>query len=424
MRENREEIIIDRGDMKRASSVGNGRRFSVIGIAVIALILIMAVVAVISHLTGMSVTDFETNEKAGSIIYDSLPDSIENIEKYSSGVVMVTDTAVDYLDSEGNHLASNPHNFSQPCMDIKDSTLVLFDKGGMSFRIEKGTTIYDTFTVSNPIVTASVGKNKNYAYVLNEDGGYQSHLYVYNLQGNKLFEWGSSADYCIETALSDNGRNIAVALLGVKNGEYVSKINLFNFRDDKALYSIELPDCTVFGLEFINNKTVAALTDNGIFVINKNGEYESVAEYSPVEILHSSCAFKGLKTVATALHGNLKTTEVSVFNKKFEELYKLDFSAEVYSVKTSEKYTAVIQNGIISVYNIKGEMTGSIISDERVEDASFSGNSLYVLTVSGIYCFDVNSTYDMTAAEEESVTDNESQTNETTTVESDVITYG
>lgn len=422
MRENHEDIVIDRSEIKRPS--GTGKLPVIIGIAVIALILMMAAAALIAHLTGMSLTDFEANEKAGSVIYDSLPDSIENIEKYSSGVVMVTDTAVDYLDSQGNHLASNPHTFSQPCVDIKNTTLILYDKGGLSFRIEKGTTVYDTFTVSKPIVTAGIGKNRNYAYVLNDDGGYQSHLYVYNLQGNKLFEWGSSADYCIETALSDNGRSIAVALLGVKNGEYVSKINFFNFRDDKALYSIELPDCTVFGLEFINNKTVAALTDNGIFVINKNGEYEKTAEYSPVEILHSSSSFRGLKSVAVALHGNLKTTQVSVFNKKFEELYKLDFTSEVYSVKTSDKYTAVIQNGIISVYNNKGEMTGSIISDERVEDAAFSGNSLYALTVSGIYCFDVNSTYDKTFVSEESTTETGTEATETTTQQSDINTYG
>lgn len=422
MRENHEDIVIDRNDIKRPS--GNGKLQGIIGISVIALILIMAAAALIAHLTGMSLTDFEVNEKAGSVIYDSLPDSIENIEKYSSGVVMVTDTAVDYLDSEGNHLSSNPHTFSQPCVDIKNTTLILYDKGGLSFRIEKGTAVYDTFTVSKPIVTASIGNNRNYAYVLNDDGGYQSHLYVYNLQGNKLFEWGSSADYCIETALSDNGRSIAVALLGVKNGEYVSKINFFNFRDDKALYSIELPDCTVFGLEFINSKTVAALTDNGIFVINKNGEYEKTAEYSPVEILHSSSSFRGLKSVATALHGNLKATQVSVYNKKFEELYKLDFNSEVYSVRTSDKYTAVIQNGLISVYNNKGEMTGSVISDERVEDAAFSGNSLYALTVSGIYCFDVNSTYDKTAVSEESTTDISAEATETTTGQSDIITYG
>ncbi len=420
MREKNEDIVIKRSPSDKKKNKKN----NAMGFAVLVLIFVMVICAAAVRFSGISATELDKNKTYGNIIYDSLPDSIDNIEKYSSGTAMLTDTSLDYLDASGERIASNSHLYSQPVIDVKNTTVLLFDKGGTSFRIEKGTNIYNSFTVNNPIVTASIGKKGNYAYVLNEDGGYQSHLYVYTLQGNKQFEWGSAQDYCITTALSDNGRNIAVALLGVENGEYVSKVNFFSFRDEAASYSIKLSDCTVFRLEFINNKTVAALTDNGVFVIDKNGEYEKVSDYSPSEILHSACAFHGLKAIAAAQHGNVKDTQVSVFNKKFEELYTLDFDSEVFAVRASDKYIAVLLSDSILMYGTDGTMTGKVIFDEKCVDASFSGNTLYVLTVSGIYSFNVRESYDLSAEAQENTTQEPQSTAETTTELSDIQAYG
>lgn len=422
MKANNEDIVIERTKNSNKKSGG----ITVIGIAVLVLILVMVICAAISHFSGMTVNDFDKNKaNDGEIIYDSLPDSIIDIEKYASATVLLTDTSVDYLNPSGKRVCANAHSYSQPVIDVKNNTVFVYDKGGMAFRIEDNMSIYNSFTVNKPIVTASLGKKSNYAYVLNEDGGYQSHLYVYNLQGKKQFEWGSSADYCITTELSDNGKGIAIALLGVKNGEYVTTVKLFSFKEESPIFSVELKDCTVYELKFINSKTVAALTDNGIFVINRNGECEKICDYTPSEILHSHCSFRGLNAVCAAQHGNVKTTKLSVFNKKFSELYTKDFDTEIFSVRTSEKYVAALFNDSISIFDAKGNLTGNILFDEKCVDAAFSGNTLFVLTVSGIYSFNAHADYDTTEdnAQEDNTVELEN-TVEATTEESDVQSFG
>lgn len=422
MKVNNEDIVIER---TKSSNKKSGS-FTVIGIAVLILILVMVICAAISHFSGMKVNDFDKNKaNDGEIIYDSLPDSIINVEKYASATVLLTDTSVDYLNPSGQRVSANSHSYSQPVIDIKNNTVLVYDKGGMAFRIEDNMDIYNSFTVNKPIVTASVGKKSNYAYVLNEDGGYQSHLYVYTLQGKKQFEWGSAADYCVATELSDNGRSIAIALLGVKNGEYVTTVNFFNFKDESPLFSVELKDCTVYELKFINNKTVVALTDNGIFVINKNGEYEKICDYTPSEILHSHCSFRGLNAVCAAQHGNVKATKLSVFNKKFSELYTKDFDTEIFGIRTSDKYVAALFNDSISIFDAKGNLTGEILFDEKCIDAAFSGNTLFVLTVSGIYSFNAHGNYDLTVDNiQENNTADIENTAEITSEESDVQSFG
>ncbi len=399
MKEN-EDIIIERPkEVKRKPTAS-----AIIGLCALLLIAVMVISAVVSTVSGVSVAEISKPTEKGGVIYDVLPDSIKDIESYSSGLVMLTDTALVYLDSNGKNLSSNSHQYAQPVMAKGGSSVLLYDKGGASFRIEKNTKIYNTYTVSNPITVATVDKNGDYAYVLNEDGGFQSHLYVYSYKGKKLFEWGSSKDYCIGAALSDNGKNIALSMLGVNNGEYVSKVILFNFRNNEAAYTVEFPDTTVFKLEFISGKDVAVFTDNGIYVIDKKGEYEKKSDYSPSEIMHSSVSAKGLSAFATASHGNTKDSVLNVFDKKMNSSFLVEYKSEILGVRASDKFVSVILGDRLETYNKAGEKTGNIVIDEKCVDAAFSGRTLFVFTISGIYNFDAYGEYDLTLVKTEEET--------------------
>lgn len=409
---NNEEVISHRkkDDHKKTKS---GR---LIGIFVLLLILIMAVTAVASNLTGVSVSKLGKTGPTGNLIYDSLPDSIKDIEAYSSGTVLLTDTSVDYLDSSGRMLASNAHLYAQPVLKINKSNILLYDRGGASFRIESNSSIYNTFTVNGAISVATIGAKNNYAYVLNGEGGFQSHLYVYSFRGQKQFEWGSASDYCLTMDLSDNGKSIAIATIGVESAEFFSRVTLFNFRQDSAVYSVDFPDCTVIALDFINNKKIAAFTDNGIFVINSDGTYNKVCEYSPVEIQHSY-SDSSLNAAVIANHGNTKDSDIVVFNKKYEELFRIKSDTEISAVRSTDNYLAVISGGLINIYDADNKNTGKISIGEKCLDVAFAGRTVYVRTVSGIYSFDVYDNIDLSQIKDVEQTSEEMITEEKTSDE-------
>ncbi len=366
----------------------------IIGICVLILIFVMALSAFVAKLSGVSLAQTVASGADGSLIYDILPDSIENINEYSSGLVLLTDTAVDYIDSSGKKISTNSHMYAQPVIDTNGSTVLLYDKGGTNFRIEKNTAIYNTYTVSGTITTAVLGAKDNYLYVLNDDGGYQSHIFVYSYKGQKQFEWGSASDYCATAALSDNGKSAVFSMLTVEDGKYVSKVIFVDFNSSEPVYSVSFNDCTVFRLIFTDNKNVVALTDNGIFTINKNGETEEKASYSASEIRHSYSERKTLNAIAAEAHGNSRESYVKVFSSKFKELYTLDFSSEIYGVRASENYLAVLLGNTVKIYDSRNLQIGNIVIGEKCIDAVFSGRTLYVLTLSGIYSFNADCDFD------------------------------
>lgn len=373
--------------------------FKSIALCILLLILLMAISAVVATVFDVSLFNVGNKNADGSLIYSTDSEEINEMYAYSSGVVMLTDSSVEYLDSNGKRLASNTHRYSQPVMKSNGKTVLLYDKGGTDFRLERDLTVYNDYAVNSTITTAVLGKKNNYAYVLNDDEGYQSHLYVYSYQGKKQFEWGSASDYCIAAALSDNGRNIAVSMLGVENGEYYSKVLLFSFGKTEAVITSVFNDCTVYEIKFINNKTLAALTDNGIFVINKYGGTEKIYDYLPSELVHSDSTSSGLTAVSCARLGNTKDSVVKVFDRRFNEKYELNLTSET-NVCTSDDFVAVFCNESIGIYNAKNKQTADIEFSDKCIRAVFSGRTLFVETVSGIYSFDAYSDFGTVDVEE------------------------
>lgn len=379
--------------------------FKVVAFCVLFLILLMAISAAVATVFDVPLFNMGNKDANGSLIYASDSEKINDMYAYSSGLVLLTDSSIEYLNSDGTRIATSSHLYSQPVMKANDKTVLLYDKGGNTFRIERDTQVYNTYTVASSIVTAQLGKKNNYAYVLNDDAGYQSHLYVYSYKGKKQFEWGSASDYCIATALSDNGKNVAVSMLGVENGKYMSKVILFGFKKSEPIYTCIFEDCTVYELKFINNKSLAALTDNGLFVINKDGTSEKIFDYSSTELEHSFGFSGGLCAISISRHGDTKDSLVKVFDSRFRELYELSFTSET-AVCTSKNYVASFFDGGFEIYNNKNKQTAKMTFPDKCISATFSGRTLFVETVSGIYSFDVYSDKNENAVDVETTDSN------------------
>lgn len=399
-------MLRTKGDKTKKKPDGKEKNISatggkVIAVCILLLILLMAVTAAVASVFDIPLFNLGNKSADGKLIYAIDSAKVKDMQEFSSGAVILTDSSVEYFEESGKRIAANSHMYAQPVMKSNGKTVLVYDKGGTVFRLERNAAVYNTYNVSAPIVTASVGKKHNYAYVLSDDAGYQSHLYVYSYQGKKQFEWGSASDYCLTTALSDNGKSIALAMIGVNNGEYLTKVSWFDFKASAAVFTVELPDITVFELKIVDNKQLVALTDNGIFAINKDGTYSKISEYLSNEIMYADCRMSGFSAVSIARHGNPKDSVITVFDKKFEELFTLEIPSEV-NVCTSKSFVAVLMNGIIEIYNEEKEKTAEIVLPEKCIRAVFSGRTLFVETVSGIYSFDAYTNADITQIQSES----------------------
>lgn len=355
--------------------------------------LLAAAVTFISRYTGLDLFTAKktTSDIPDGVIYQVDSDNVKEIAPYDNGVVMLTNSAVQYIDSSGREIDTNKHTFASPEMQVNGKTVFVYDKGGSGYRVEKNASVYSEQAASGAITCGAIGKKDNYAFSLDNHEGYQSHIFVYSFRGQKLFEWGSATDYCFRMALSDSGNKLAVAVIGVDNAEYYSKVMVFNFNSGQPAYTVDLAGKTVFDIDFITGRRIAVYTDNGVFLIENDGEYQCISEYTAAEIMQAFVSSNGLSCTAVAPYGNEQAPVITVFDQRHKLLYSHQYNELISGLVSGGSYVGVVMFDRVQILNSDDKVLGDILPGEGCERCVIVNHSLYILTGTGLHRYSIYS---------------------------------
>lgn len=353
---------------------------------------ILAVAFVASDVLGKKNINKGDASESGSVFFSVPADNVVSMQPYGGdGLVVLTDTAVKYFDVYGNSIGSNEYNYANPVMRTAGKNLVLFDRGAYSLRLEKNGAGFADLSLESPVTTATVGKKGNYAYVLNANEGFQSHLYVYNFRGAMQYEWGCSSDYILDIALSENGKYACASVLGADNAEYFSEVILFRFNSSEPVYSVKLPEIAVYSVSFIAGKKVIAYTDKGVYLFEGDGSYEIKQRYTPGEMKLSFAEQNAMGCTLINQFGNEKNVLFTIFSKNYKNEFTKEYTQSVKCVHSSSGYAAVAFKDSVKIFNSEGSIVGTLRLNDICLDCKLAGRNVYVLMSDGIRSFGVTS---------------------------------
>ena len=365
----------------------NNALVKLIGLGVLVIILIAVVaVIIVNHRKPVSVSSSDQD-----LIYPVTAESVIDIAAFPSGVALLTSNAVEYVDQYGNIINANEHQYTNPVMRMAGKNMLLFDRGAANLKIEKDSVTYKELELDAPVSCADITTKGTYAYVLNADGGYQSHLFVYSYKGKLLFEWGS-ADYVLHVSLSPNGKFAAVSVLSVVNAETICKVYYFNFNKDEPLYVAEFPGETVYDVEFVTSKNVVAFTDNGVYLLDAAGSSSTLKHYSENELNHSDIMKNGIGLSAINHYGNTNNAVVFYLDKGCKKTYEHTFQSSILGVYAGSANAAVVFADEVQILGSKDSVVGRINIPETCIHCAISGRYLYVISSSGLYRFNTHGT--------------------------------
>jgi len=377
---------------KKKNASGSGQGIKVLGIIVLLVILIGAAAAAISAYDKRNAENNLTEASFFSIASEDVID----LAPYPGGAVVLTSSDIEYIDRYGELIASNDHTFSSPVMKVSGKDLIVYDRGGYGLKIERSSSKYRLLEFQSAVSCADICSNGAYAYVLNADGGYQSHLYVYSARGELKYEWGSS-DYLLCLSLSQNGRYAAVGMISVDNADYVSRVLMFDYVKEEPVYDVEFTGKTVYDIEFASSKKLAVLTDSGFYMLDADGARTTLDEYSVTELCHSDIFREGLAATAVNLYGSYGNVLARIYPKGLKNYYEHSFSKELTALYAGETNTAFVFGSEIEIYDRRDSLTGKIILQQPCLRCALTDNRIFVCVSGGIYSFNVNESYEVTA---------------------------
>lgn len=365
----------------------NAKTLKLLAIIFVVLLLIFLAAGQFGGVTFSKIGDHIRTAIAGIGSGEGYPYRMNGIEISDAGVtnsdlILVYDDTVKVLDSTAKELSNISHKFDHPVMSSNSGRALIYDVGAKSFRVQSKTNVLYEKELDYMILTGAMGKDGTVA-IGSRAKDAQSMLTVYNSKEEEIFVWKCAKENIISCDVSDNGKLFAVTVLGVDNGSVYSKVYIFNKRDTEPKASFEYPDSAVSSVQFLSNETLFVFGNNVCEVIKgeKVKEKIDVSVNTPYKLYISDN-----NTAILVLSKYSSTTQkiIKVYDKSGSELFTQEINGLIKSVSTDGKYTGVLTDENVQIYNRKGELCGSASVNTDAEKVMISGRDTYVYSVDKI----------------------------------------
>ena len=369
--------------------IKNTKKLKLVAIIVVVLLLIMLAAAQFGGVTFSTISDSVRTFFAGLGSGDGYPYQISGMvigdaTVTNSDLVLLYDDSVKVLDTTAKELSSISHKYDHPVMQSNSGRVLLYDEGGNKFKVQSKTrTLYEKET-KYMILTGALGKDGSVAVATRAEDA-QSMLTVYNSKEKEIFVWKCAKENIISCDVSDNGKLIAVSVLGVENGSVYSKVYIFDKKKDSPKASFTYQDSAVSSIRFLSNETLFVLGNNICSVIKDGKEEQVNVSVNTPYMIHIS----DNNTAVLVLSKYSSTTQklVNVYDKSGRELFSNEIDGLVKSVSTDGKYVGVLTDNNVQIYNMKGERVGSANVNTDAEKVIVSGRNTYVYSADKIEKF-------------------------------------
>lgn len=359
---------------------------------VIAVLIVVLVALRISEIDFASVSQKHTDSD-GHFSFNSGYDN----EAYPYALDSSNDTACAELSNKiavltaGSFQLLNPadatevrtvvHRYANPVLQTAGSYALIYDQGGVKFRLETDSkTLYEQ-TADHSILCAAVGANGTVAVATLSDSA-KCSIIVYSKSLEKINTYDISLGYVAQLAVDSSGSNIAYACFDSQNAALKTYVC---YQGDEAV-TAELDCGALLDLQFRGSK-VYCVCAGGVALLDRSGELQSVfSADTPVQISAFCYNPAGDLVVCSAQSDTAATAQVSVIseNARLDTKFDVDFVPQC--IAASRSVYAVYNGTDIYLLDKSGAVTDTVSSVDSVSAMQVVSRRLFYIQQSMLSC--------------------------------------
>ncbi len=362
----------------------------------VSIILLLAVLVLVwwfnrENLTVENISDWVQTRVVGMGVGDGYPVSIPggetekgNFLSVDQEAVVVSNTSLLAWNSTGKETMSVQHSCSQPAVVQAGGRYLVYSIGGTSYQIETHTRNVLKGEAEAKILTGTLASDGRFALVTQSED-YACRLTVYLKDGSVQYEYDFSQAYVTSVALNSSGTKGFASGVTTKDGGLVSVLYIFDFNEEKPVYTISNEDTVVLSSAWGSDGKICAVGDRKTLWLNPNDG--SVQEFN----------YEGQQLTAFAMDGSRVLLSLSSYAvsgactlKEFrgspEVVTQIESEDTVKSVSMYGETLAYLAGGTVQACSSStGESLGSCnAGGDAREIALQNESSVYLLGVSEI----------------------------------------
>ena len=317
--------------------------------------------------------------------YDLDSSTVDAVGVLDGNLFVLKDNKTLTLNSTAKEIKTAKHSYGRPAMNICGSRALVYDRGGVRYRIETRSKILHSgkLQADESIITAAVGKKGNLAFGTLCDRA-TSRLVVLNKKASKrVFVW-DCANYTVNSvALSDNGKYAAVSVIGSEGAVEYSKVFVFDFDYKEPLYEGEFPGNTILSVHFADNNDVVAVGDTGIAFIRGLSK-STLVKYGDNTLSAFAFASNGETVLVEAKYGSMNSQSLVGYRPSGKEAFRKAYDEEIKGLSTSDSRIGVLTSDSVDLSGFNGYLHKKVSANSNSLKALIVGNRVYVYEMGSI----------------------------------------
>lgn len=186
-----------------------------------------------------------------------------NLYNADSQLLALTDTHLISYNKNGKEVYQRLHGFAKPVVATSAARVMVYDRGGKSYRIENAHDSIYSGTVDQRIISAAMSGCGSYVLVTDSDSDV-ARATVYNKRNIAVYRYNSSRAQIIGAAINDNGEQIALATLTSKNAVFLAKILVYDIDSTEVKQTLTIRDQLPISIRYTASNTLRVITDKQI----------------------------------------------------------------------------------------------------------------------------------------------------------------
>ena len=310
--------------------------------------------------------------------------AVKDIDMISTNLFLLTDTSTVSLDSTAKEVVKANHTYATPAMSIQNGRAIVYDRGGHRYMVQSRTEKLFEGETEDKILTCDIGKSGSIAVATLADDA-SGMITVYSSSFSKeIFKWACYSEHIVDIALSDNGKYMAVAVIGAKDGEVFSKAYVFDFNYSKAVAVFNYPGTSMFDIEFSGKDTVVVMGDNLKSVIKNKTDIQDNIEFGTSKLMHYSMSENGISAILLSEYGSANMNILKVYDRNGKELFSKKFEITVKDIYCNVNSICVLMDNKVVMYDISGNEKEKIDSKNDSITILSYGKDIYIYAVGEI----------------------------------------
>lgn len=311
--------------------------------------------------------------------------SVKHMSVLNGNLFIVTDEKTISLDTTAKQVKGAQHTYSNPDMKIKGGKVIVFNRNDNRYRVENRTEIlYSGETPeAEKIITCAIGETGNIAVATLADSS-TSKLTVLNRNyTEEVFVWNCAHDSIVAVSLSPNGKLVAVAVLGARDGEIYSKVSVFNFKYTEPVAEFEYPGTAMLDINFTTNDNIVVVGNNKVSFIKGLDKQESV-DYGTSTLSAYTFSDDGDTVLVLSEHGSTNSEALTCYNSSFSIDFEEKYTSNVKSLYAADDKVAVLLDDRALVYRGNGNLYREYEADVSAISIFNVGRNTYIYSIGEI----------------------------------------